>query len=254
MTAYSIEELTRAAKCPVDTIRYYQTLGLLQPPAHEGRRAVYDTAHLDRLKLIRAMSRRGLPLRVIRMLITRGAAPLASDQALLSAIEDESEEPSYSSSELASELGIPHALLVSIERAGLAEAQEQGDGRTRYSESDLKAARGALRLLGFGFPLHRLIVLAVKHDRGTRRTVDEAIELFDRYVRKRQGGALADDGGGVAEAFKTLLPVVTGLVAHHFQRLLVNRALKRLRKKGDRGALAAAVEVTSKTRIGVGWR
>jgi DNA-binding transcriptional MerR regulator len=253
MAAYSIEELARTAKCPVDTIRYYQTRGLLQPPAHEGRRAVYDTAHVDRLKLIRAMSKRGLPLRVIRMLIARGAAPIASDQALLSAIEDESDEPSYSSSELASELGIPHALLVSVERAGLAEAQEQEDGRTRYSESDLQAARGALKLLGFGFPLHRLIVLAVKHDRGIRRTVDEAIELFDRYVRKR-GGALADDREGVAEAFKTLLPVVTGLVAHHFQRLLVNRALKRLRKKGERDALAAAVEVTSKTRLGVGWR
>jgi hypothetical protein len=72
-------------------------------------------------------------------------------------------------------------------------------------------------------------------------------------VRKR-GGALADDREGVAEAFKTLLPMVTGLVAHHFQRLLVNRALKRLRKKGERDALAAAVEVTSKTRLGVGWR
>jgi DNA-binding transcriptional MerR regulator len=251
---YSVEELVQASGCPVDTIRYYQTLGLLPAPAHEGRRAVYEAVHLDRLRLIRAMGKRGLPLKVIRMLIARGSTPLESDHALLSAIEEESDEPSYSSAELASQLGIPHALLVSVEKAGLAEAQEQEDGKVRYTESDLKAARGALKLLGFGFPLHRLIVLAVKHDRAIRRSVDEAIELFDRHVRKRAGGALAEDSDSVAGAFKTLLPVVTGLVAHHFQRLLVNRALKRLRKKGEPGALAAAVEATSRTRIGVGWR
>ncbi len=250
---YAIEELTRISACPIDTIRYYQTLGLLPAPAHEGRRAVYDESHLDRLKLIRAMGKRGLPLKVIRMLIARGQTPLESDQALLSAIEEESDEPSYSSAELARELAIPHALLVSVERAGLTEAQEQENGEVRYTESDLKAARGALRLLGFGFPLHRLILLAVKHDRTIRKSVDEAIELFDRHVRKR-GASINEDREGVATAFRQLLPVVTGLVAHHFQRLLVNRALKRLRKKGERDALATAVEVTARTRIGVGWR
>src|SRR5690606_41248531 len=108
-----------------------------------------------------------------------------SDRALLTAIEEESSEPGYDSAAAARQLGIPHALLASVERAGLAEAQEQPDGTKRYSEADLRVARGALKILGYGFPLTRLLALAVKHDRAIRKTVDGAIDLFDQYVRKR---------------------------------------------------------------------
>lgn len=78
------------------------------------------------------MSKRGLSLKVIRMLLERGAV-LESDQALLTAIEEETAEPSYSRHELAAELGVPQALLLSVEKAGLAEAQEEEDGSTRYT-------------------------------------------------------------------------------------------------------------------------
>jgi hypothetical protein len=47
---------------------------------------------------------------------------------------------------------------------------------------------------------------------------------------------------------------VTGLVAHHFQRVLVNRALKRLKKSGDTGPLEIALKVASETRLGVRWQ
>jgi hypothetical protein len=58
----------------------------------------------------------------------------------------------------------------------------------------------------------------------------------------------------VSAAFKEILPLVTGLVAHHFQRVLVNRALKRLKKSGDRGPLEIALKVASETRLGVRWQ
>jgi DNA-binding transcriptional MerR regulator len=247
---YSLADLVQTSGVPVDTVRYYQTLGLLSAPRHEGRHAVYESTHLDRLRLIRSMSKRGLSLKVIRMLLERGAV-LDSDQALLTAIEEETAEPCYSRHELAAELGVPQALLLSVEKAGLAEAQEEEDGSTRYTESDLKAARGALKLLGYGFPLTRLLLLAVRHHRATRRTVDDAIDLFDRYVRK-PGGA-RQDPEAVARAFKEMLPLVSALVAHHFQRLLVNRALRRLKKKGERDALEVAVQVAARTRLGLRW-
>jgi DNA-binding transcriptional MerR regulator len=248
---YSLPELVLASGVPVDTVRYYQTLGLLDPPRHEGRNAVYEAAHLDRLRLIRSMSKRGLSLKVIGLLLKRGGAALESDQALLTAIEEEAAEPSYSRAELAAAIGVPQALLLSVEKAGLAEAQEQEDGSTRYTESDLKAARGALKLLGYGFPLTRMLTLAAQHHRAIRRSVDEAIELFDAHVRKRGGGH--QDPDGVARAFKEILPLVTALVAHHFQRLLMVRALKRLKKTGDRDALRAAVEASARTRVGLTW-
>ena len=247
---YSLADLVQTSGVPVDTVRYYQTLGLLSLPEHEGRNAVYESTHLDRLRLIRSMSKRGLSLKVIRMLLERGAA-LESDQALLTAIEEEAAEPSYSRAELATELGVPHALLLSVEQAGLAEAQEQQDGSTRYTESDLRAARGALKLLGYGFPLTRLLTLALRHHRAIRRTVDDAIDLFDRHVRKRDG--THQNPEAVARAFKEMLPLVSALIAHHFQRLLVNRALKRLQKKGDRDALRVAVQVAARTRLGLRW-
>jgi DNA-binding transcriptional MerR regulator len=176
---YSIEELVKASGLPVDTIRYYQTLGLLHPPGHEGRKAVYDEGHLDRLRLIRSLSRKGLSLKAIRMLLSKGATAADSDQILLAAVEEEAEEPTYASGELAERLGVPRALLASVESAGLAEGMEQADGSARYTEADLRIARGALRLLEYGFPLTRLLALAIRHDRAVRRTVDGAIDLFD---------------------------------------------------------------------------
>ncbi|MCC6849437.1 MAG: MerR family transcriptional regulator [Deltaproteobacteria bacterium] len=250
--AYSLSEVVRHSGVAVDTIRYYQTIRLLPGPAREGRNAVYDDAHLDRLRLIRSMASRGFSLRVIAMLLAKGDRT-ESDRALLTAIEEESAAPGYDSAGAATQLGIPHALLASVERAGLAEAQEQPDGSRRYSDGDLRVARGALKILGYGFPLTRLLALAVKHDRSIRKTVDGAIDLFDQYVRKRRRGSEADPEG-VSAAFKDILPLVTALVAHHFQRVLVNRALKRLKQSGERGPLEVALKVASETRLGVRWQ
>ncbi|MGH7857974.1 MAG: hypothetical protein ACREQY_11655, partial [Candidatus Binatia bacterium] len=150
-------------------------------------------------------------------------------------------------------LGIPRALLSAVESAGLAEGQQLEDGSTRYTEGDFRMARGALRLLEYGFPITRLLALAVKHDRAVRRTVDDAIDLFDRYIRKRRNGK-EEDPEAVAAAFRELLPLVTALVAHHFQRVLVNRALRRLRKSGDRARLEVALRAASKARLGWRWQ
>lgn len=248
---YPLNELVRLSGIPVDTIRYYQSIRLLPSPGREGRNAMYDDTHLDRLRLVKSMAARGFSLKVIGMLLEKSARA-DSDRALLTAIEEETALTGYDGEEAARKLGIPHALLASVERAGLAEAQEQPDGSTRYSEADLRAARGALKILGYGFPLTRLLALAVKHDRAIRRTVDDAIDLFDRYVRKHGHGREADPEA-IARAFKEILPIVTGLVAHHFQRVLVNRALKRLKRSGEHEPLKVALRVASETRLGVRW-
>jgi len=250
--AYSLVEVVQQSGVPVDTIRYYQTIRLLPGPGREGRNAVYDETHLDRLRLIRSMASRGLSLKVIAMLLEKGERA-DSDRALLTAIEEETADAGYDSATAARQLGVPQALLASVERAGLVEAQEQTDGSTRYSEGDLRVARGALKILGYGFPLTRLLALAVKHDRSIRKTVDGAIDLFDQCVRKRTRGREADPDA-VTTAFKEILPVVTGLVAHHFQRVLVNRALKRLKKSGAHEPLEIALKVAAETRLGVRWQ
>lgn len=250
---YEVADLAQAAGVSIDTIRFYQTGGLLPLPARSGRKAVYGDEHLERLRVIRSMAAKGLSLKAIRLLLDRDPAATSGDTALLAALEEETDGTAYSTEELAQHLGVPVALLRSVEEAGLAEGQETDDGRRRYSDGDLAAARGALRLLSYGFPLTKLLALAVRHDRAMRRTCDAAIDLFDDHVRKKHGPQ-EENGEKVAAAFREILPVVTAVVAHHFQRVLVNQALRRLRRKGDATTLSFALKVASRTRVKVSWR
>ena len=262
---YEVADLAAAAAVSVDTIRFYQTGGLLPLPGRAGRKAVYTEEHLARLRLIRSMAAKGLSLKAIRLLLERNpghpddAGDLRGDTALLAALEEETDGAAYSGDELAEALGVPSGLIRSVEETGLAEGQETAGGRPRYSEGDLTAARGAIRLLAYGFPLTRLLALAVRHDRAVRKTCDTAIDLFDDHVRKKHGaatahGATGENGEEVAQAFRELLPVVTALIAHHFQRVLVNQALRRLKKKGDASTLSFALKVAARTRFKVTWQ
>ncbi|TMC11251.1 MAG: MerR family transcriptional regulator [Chloroflexi bacterium] len=67
---YRIEQLAQAGGVAVDTIRFYQGKGLLDPPRRDGRVTWYAEHHLERLRRIRDLQQRGFTLAVIR----RGAA------------------------------------------------------------------------------------------------------------------------------------------------------------------------------------
>ncbi len=51
--AYRVEELAAAGGVSVELLRSYQTKGLLDPPRRDGRVALYDDRHLERLRTIR---------------------------------------------------------------------------------------------------------------------------------------------------------------------------------------------------------
>lgn len=67
---YRVAELAEAAGVAVRTVRYYQDRGLLDPPRREGRHAVYNRAHLERLRLIADLLGRGHSLDGIADLLT----------------------------------------------------------------------------------------------------------------------------------------------------------------------------------------
>jgi DNA-binding transcriptional MerR regulator len=247
----SVEELAAWAELSVDTIRYYQTRGLLHPPGRHGRRATYDESHVGRLAWIRERTDRGWSLRAIEELLSETGE--GADARLRAALREGGAEPVYTRQELARALGVPAALLQAVERSGLAAPQQTERGE-RYTEADLAAARGALRLLERGFPLTELLGLAIAHHKAVGATVDRAIDLFDDYVRKRADGPDATTPEAVAEAYRELLPIVTGLVAHHFQRVLANRALERLQASGEKRTWRAALKETARTRLKLSWR
>jgi len=248
---YDVEDLSRRSGLPVDTIRYYQRLRLLHPPRRQGRRARYDDSHLERLGRIRALADRGFSLVAIGGMLA-GEAAQERDERLEAALVREASAPRYSAEDLARRLDLPRTLLGALERAGLVDNEVASEPDRRYSESDLEVARRAVKLLRYGFPLSRLLSLAVRHDRAVRKVVEEAIDLFDEYVRK---GGLAESGDpeAVAEAFRELFPVATLLVAHHFQRVLINRALRRLKESGSKRELEVAQRETARARLGLRW-
>lgn len=245
---YTVEELARAAGVAVDTVRFYQGKGLLPAPRRAGRRAVYGANHLDLLKRIRRHQAEGLPLAVVKRLLAGGGSKKA---ALLAAVTAERGEPSMTRAELAERSGVPEAFFASIEAAGLLVPIGSGDD-ARYGEADLRMAQAALAVLGAGFPLPELMQLALRHARHVEGVADEAVALFDRFVRKVDGGGA--DADAIADTFRKLLPAVTTLVAMHFQRTLLQRAVARLREQPDSAALEKAVEVIESGRLEVAWR
>ena len=249
-----VTELSSSTGFSVDTIRYYRQIGLLHAPERQGRKALYDESHLERLRSIRDMAKRGFSLKAIAAVLEpTDEEPTSTDKILRYALTRDASSATYSAEELAAKVGIPEGILRSIERSGLAGGQLGETGASSYSEGDVQAARGAMQLLEHGFPMTKMLSLAMQHDRAMRKTVDRAIDLFDDHVRKGTDGN-EPPPAEVARAFEELLPVTTALVAHHFQRILVNRALERLKKSGQRRQLKQAFRATSRSRWRLPWR
>jgi DNA-binding transcriptional MerR regulator len=250
---YRVEEIAAAAGVRVDTLRFYQGRGLIPAPTRVGRVAIYGEKHLERLRRIRSLQRQGFTLAQIRQVLER-PPQRGADEALLAALVKESVgERTLTRAELAAEAGVPEALIGAAQTAGLVEPL-MVEGEERFGEADLEMARAGLALLEAGFPLQTLIERAVAHARNIQELCEGAIELFDEHVRKRGGEENDDDE--VTAVFQKLMPQVTRLVALHFQRTLVNRALNRLGGKDEHGALAAALAAveSAQLKVEVKWQ
>jgi DNA-binding transcriptional MerR regulator len=248
---YRVEQLAAAAGVRVDTVRFYQGRGLIPRPQRRGRLAIYADEHLGRLRRIRKLLDQGFTLAQIQRVLE---VPDEADeiQPLLDALVGEGAgQRTFNRSELAAEAGVPEALVQAAQAAGLVEPLRI-DGEERFGESDLEMARAALAILGAGFPLDELLGLAVRHANHVQSVADAAIDLFDDHIRKPTG--TAPDEMAVSEAFRALMPQVARLVALHFQRTLVNRALARLAGKGESRELELALADTQSGHLEVQWR
>jgi len=250
---YRVEELATAAGVGVDTLRFYQGRGLLPAPRREGRIAYYGDRHLERLRRIRDLQQQGFSLAQIRRVVTQPDARPETEPLLAALVEERVGERSLTRAELAAESGVPEALIQAAVAAGLMEPLG-GEGEERFSEADLEMARLGLTLLESGFPLQELLAQAMGHVRHVQDLCDAAIDLFDDHVRKAD--TTRGDVQVITDAFRKLLPLVTRLVAVHFQRTLVARALNRLEGKQEHDALEAAVRATEAARleVEVAWR
>ncbi len=277
-----VEQLSARAGVSVDTIRYYQSKGLLDPPRREGRVAWYGDGHQTRLERIRTLQQRGFTLATIARLVSGeldaadealvaelsgvGDPPVAGDHAggpvmpsSASALGGDDGEV-FTLAELAAATGVPLALLKAVEAEGLLIPRRIA-GHERYTEEDVAASQAGLLLLDWGIPLTALLDLARRHHQATEAVAREAVAMFSAYVREplRHGrspktgagsapaGSGEPDVDGLLQAYAELLPAVNTLVGHHFTRTLVQAALDHVERLGSAAERRAVLD-----RIGAG--
>jgi DNA-binding transcriptional MerR regulator len=225
-----VEQLAAISDISVDTVRYYQSRGLLPQPEREGRVAWYGPEHVERIAQIRSFQRKGLTLAAIRRVISGELGVADADlAAAVAAARTESGEPATELLDLdafSTRSGVPASLIQAVEREGIRLGRTV-DGEERYTAADIDLVRTALRLLEFGLPLADLLALARDADQAMRGLAERAVELFDEHVRKPIRDTAGDDAAAaqqMVEAFGELLPAVTALVSHHFRRVLLETA------------------------------
>jgi DNA-binding transcriptional MerR regulator len=224
-----VEQLASTCEVSVDTVRYYQSRGLLPQPVREGRLAWYGPEHAERIRQIRALQGKGLTLAAITRVVTGELGPADADLAAAVAAaraEAGGNQELLDLETFSIRSGVPASLIQAVEREGIRIGRTI-DGLQRYTAADIELVRTALRLLEFGLPLGDLLSLAREADLALRALADRAVEMFDEHVRKPIRDTTGDDGhaaGQMVEAFSQLLPAVTALISNHFRRVLLETA------------------------------
>jgi DNA-binding transcriptional MerR regulator len=229
---YRVDQLAAACEVSVDTVRFYQSRGLLPQPVREGRVAWYDDVHAERIRRIRELQRKGLTLAAIARVVDGDPGPSDVDLAAAVAVArtGDGAPGTLTLDELSAASGVPASLIQAVEREGI-EIGRRIDGEVRYSAADAEMVRTALRLLEFGLPVGDLLALARDTDDALRALATRAVDLFDEHVREPIRDTAGDDpvaATRTVEAFEALLPAVTALVATHFRRVLLEEAERRI--------------------------
>ena len=228
---YRIEQLARASGMAVDTIRFYQGKGLLEAPRRQGRVTWYGDNHLERLRRIRDLQRRGFTLTVIRRFLEGELEQ--SDESLVAAVTHPASPLTLTLDEMAERSGVAAPLLKNLEQAGLLVPVEVGD-EPLYPADDLEAIAAGMKLIAAGVPLGPLIELASEYTDATNRVARKAVDLFDTHVRERiqaEGGETEAAERKLLELFNELMDASGKLVRHHFQRTLLRAAREHIEKK-----------------------
>lgn len=233
-----MEQIAAECDVSVDTVRYYQSRGLLPAPAREGRVAWYGPEHVTRIREVRSLQRKGLTLAAIKRAVEgelgRADADLAAAVAAARSMGED--EELLTLEQFAKASGVPASLIQAVEREGISLGRREG-GEDRYTAADIDLVRAALRLLEFGLPLGELLGLARDTHAAMVGLAERSVELFDQHVRRPIRDTAASDEQAAAqlvEAFGKLLPAVTELVANHFRRVLLSVAEEHIEAVGGR--------------------
>jgi len=229
---YRVEELALEAGISVELLRSYQSKGLLPPPRHEGRAAVYDRRHVERLEQIRALKTRGYSLKAIAELLGRRGPVRVTPAA---SVESLAEEETFSLHEVAEASGVPPAMLRSLVASGVLRPRRV-DGEDCYTDLDVRAVRMLLALLGSGLPMEEFMRVARVQIEAADRVAEGAVELFLRYVRdplRQSGMDDTEEAERLAVGFRLLLEAATMLMTYNFHRMVLNAVQAEIDEHGS---------------------
>ncbi|HUP71253.1 MAG TPA: MerR family transcriptional regulator [Acidimicrobiales bacterium] len=252
MPDYRVEELAAEADVSVDLVRSYQWKGLIPPPRHQGRVALYGPRHLDRLRVIRELKEEGHSLRVIATMVAGDASGRRRSRPAGSAGDEER----FNLAELAERARVPPGLLRSLEASGLLRPLNIDDGR-RYTTGDVRAVRMVLSLVGAGVPMDEFMEVARTQINAASSVAEGAVELFLRYVRQPLVDAhLAPDeeADRLVTAFRLMLHAATELVAYNIQRMMLNLVEGEIERLGTGAEQEAFRREVARRRLEVVFR
>ncbi|MEW2389512.1 MerR family transcriptional regulator [Streptomyces venezuelae] len=174
-----LAELSRRSGVPTATIKYYLREGLL-PPGHRvtATQAEYDDAHLQRLRLVRA-------------LVQVGRVPIASAREVLTALEDDSLD--HNSRLGTAVWALPHG----PESA----AADPAEDAARQTVDALLEPLGWRNAQGYGAesPAYRMLVTAV----GTLARLGYPCDVADLAPYARAGRQLAEADLDLIERYES---------------------------------------------------
>lgn len=241
MSEYRVDELARAAGISVEVLRSYQSKGLLPPPRHEGRLALYGEGHLQRLKAIRDLKTRGHSLRAVASMLSEGERRTPGADAVLAG-----EQETFTLMELAERTRVPPAMLRSFEASGVLRPYRSGEER-RYTPADVRAVRMLLALVGGGVPIEEFMRVARVQLEAVDAVADGVVELFLRYVREplvASGLSKREEAERLVASFRLTLHAVAELVGYNVRRTLLDALQQELDAHGSRAERAAARRLT----------
>ncbi len=247
-STFRVEELASATGLAVDTIRYYQTKGLIDPPQRQGRTAVYTDSHRLRVETIRQLAESGFTLSQIKQLVA------GNENALLSALATQTDADTLSLSDLASAAGVDPQVVTMAVAAGLlaptiSPSTPSPSAEQRFDRDAVRLVRTARDLIESGIPLTDLVDLATQHASNVAAVADQAIELFTRHVSSAPGSG----DGGLVDVYRRLMAQTTKLVADHFHRTLIDRARDHVDADVDPQLAAALLDPESRLVVTCEW-
>ncbi len=232
---FTVDELAAAAALPVRTVRHYQSEKLLPAPERQGRIALYQAEHLERLQLIARLQDRGLKLSAIRDAFKRiEKGELWLDDWL--GVGDELRAPwseerpiVLSESELAERVEHRAGTVAALTEAGVIRRQ-QGLSDT-YLVPSPAALDITLELDRAGVDIDTATEAAGIMRKHLKRASEELLEHF--MARAGAGFARRGTAGDIAEALKALRP----LGARAVQLVFTQEIERSLREAAEQGRI-----------------